>query len=183
MVWEAVPLLRLEAHFPATQLASFSTCHPAAALRVLNLNHNQLYGPIPKDLARLNSLEQLLLGDNRCGAGEQAVARLRGAAAPPPPMLAVRRCDGGVALPCCHSQRACPKTGMLLTFFCCCVRCRLTGTVPTFLSTFPNLRFARLDKNQFEGGPGWAAAWGLACCGTSCRRPCFWDPASKTATS
>lgn len=97
MVWEAVPLLRLEAHFPATQLASFSTCHPAAALRVLNLNHNQLYGPIPKDLARLNSLEQLLLGDNRCGAGEQAVARLRGAAAPPPPMLAVRRCDGGVA--------------------------------------------------------------------------------------
>lgn len=30
--------------------------------------------------------------------------------------------------------------------------CRLTGSVPTFLNSFPELRYVRLDNNQFEGG-------------------------------
>ena len=58
---------------PAAPLGSSLPLHrptnPAAALRVLNLNSNHLYGSIPKDLARLTSLEQLLLGGNRCGGG------------------------------------------------------------------------------------------------------------------
>lgn len=36
-----------------------------AALRVLNLNDNNLYGSLPPSLDRLASLEQLLLGGNR----------------------------------------------------------------------------------------------------------------------
>ncbi len=58
----------LGAHSDSIRVASSRA--PAAALRVLNLNNNRLYGSIPKDLARLTSLEQLLLGGNRCdGAG------------------------------------------------------------------------------------------------------------------
>lgn len=38
---------------------------PRAALRVLNLNANHLYGSLPRALRRLRSLEQLLLSGNR----------------------------------------------------------------------------------------------------------------------
>ena len=47
----------------------------AAALRVLNLNLNHLYGSLPPELGALRSLEQLLLGGNRLTGG-------------PPPYLA-----------------------------------------------------------------------------------------------
>lgn len=57
-------------------------CHPhpipgdIAALRVLNLNSNHLYGSLPPDLSRLSSLEQLLLGGNRCAFGCTHLGRM-----------------------------------------------------------------------------------------------------------
>ena len=41
----------------------------AAALRVLNLNLNHLYGSLPPEMGSLRSLEQLLLGGNRLTGG------------------------------------------------------------------------------------------------------------------
>ena len=85
----------LGAHLDGIRVASPGA--PAAALRVLNLNNNRLYGSIPKDLARLTSLEQLLLGGNRC-AGTGCSGEAAGAAG--------RSSDGRCCASCCW-KRSC----------------------------------------------------------------------------